>query len=302
MAHKTPALESADSPAIEYLMAELAAGVDANALEFALHCRGDALRVRRIEPDPTDPHATRLAEGELQGTLVESVIKRLRVMLDAADHPDPAVAAGWIRCCIDGRTWRDLFLRHVHDAESDTFVFEDRQTAADLAYRQADYTAAFALLDSMNERQIPAMLELQAHLLERGLGTQQDQTRANELRRAAKIPPSQWCLIGNIVEKRPYGPGGAEVREGTKHFKGRAKVYCLPPQWGDGYEQIAVVGRHRNNNRYTRKIISSAWVTNWRAQVVYSPTVLHRLNRRGLMWRSELDIKRWVARLREREG
>lgn len=82
---------------------------------------------------------------------------------------------------------------------------------------------------------------------------------------------SQWCLVGNIVEESPYGEGGQEMRPGTKHFSGGTKVYCLPAQWGDGYDQIVVIGRHRRSKQFKTMITSSDWVTNWRAKVVYNP-------------------------------
>jgi hypothetical protein len=87
-----------------------------------------------------------------------------------------------------------------------------------------------------------------------------------------------WCVVANVVTERPYGPGGAEKRPGTKHFRPRAKVYCFPALWGDGYDQIKVVGRHRGSNRYVTMIIKSAWLENWRAKLVYSPDVIRRLD------------------------
>jgi HSP90 family molecular chaperone len=53
-----------------------------------------------------------------------------------------------------------------------------------------------------------------------------------------------WCLIGNIIQERSYGEKEDEIRAGTKHFSPGTKVYCLPAQWGDGYDQILVIGRH----------------------------------------------------------
>jgi hypothetical protein len=119
---------------------------------------------------------------------------------------------------------------------------------------------------------------------------------------------SQWCLVGNIVEHRPHGEGGTEMRPGTKHFSGGTKVYCLPAQWGDGYDQIIVVGRHRGSKHFKTMIISSAWVTNFRAKVVYNPEVLRRLNvatdeqgRRN--WQSQEEVEMYVESIRtHREG
>lgn len=42
------------------------------------------------------------------------------------------------------------------------------------------------------------------------------------------MPPSRWCLVGNVVEERPCGEGGKEIRRGTRHFAPGAKVHCLP--------------------------------------------------------------------------
>ncbi len=89
---------------------------------------------------------------------------------------------------------------------------------------------------------------------------------------------SAWCLVANIVDERPYGPEGKETRRGTKHFAAGAKIYCFPFQWGDGYERIRVIGRHRGSRRFVTMIIKSDWLTNWRAQRVYSPAVIKQLD------------------------
>lgn len=116
------------------------------------------------------------------------------------------------------------------------------------------------------------------------------------------IQNSQWCLIGNIVDERPYGEGGQEKRSGSKHFAPGAKVYCLPAQWGDGYDQIIVIGRHRGSKHFKTMIISSIWVTNWRAKVVYNPEVLRRIRivtaepgRQN--WKSREEVEAWAAQL-----
>ena len=116
---------------------------------------------------------------------------------------------------------------------------------------------------------------------------------------------TQWCLVGNIVQSHPYGEGGTEQRPGTKHFSGGTKVYCLPAQWGDGYEQIVVIGRHRGCKGLVTMIISSEWVENWRAQVVYKPAVLKQLERAEQEhcrsnWRTKEDVELYVASMNQR--
>jgi hypothetical protein len=86
-----------------------------------------------------------------------------------------------------------------------------------------------------------------------------------------------WCPVANMVRERPYGPGGKEIRRGSRHFAPGAKLYCYPALWGDGYERIQVVGRHWASHRYVKMIVNEKWLTNWRVQLVYSPHVIHEL-------------------------
>ena len=115
---------------------------------------------------------------------------------------------------------------------------------------------------------------------------------------------SQWCLVGNIIEERPYGHGGEEIKKGTKHFAPNTKVYCLPAQWGDGYEQIIVIGQHRGAKKIKTMIISSDWVENWRAKVVYSPEIIRRIEKvTGEPWRqnwkSQEQVEMYVNSINE---
>lgn len=86
-----------------------------------------------------------------------------------------------------------------------------------------------------------------------------------------------WCPVANMTEERRHGPGGREIKRGSKHFAAGAKLYCFPAQWGDDYDQIEAVGRHRATHRYVKMIISSSWLENWRVQLVYSPAVVRML-------------------------
>jgi hypothetical protein len=45
----------------------------------------------------------------------------------------------------------------------------------------------------------------------------------------APAEPTDWCLVGNIVEEHRFGES-KELRRGSKHFTPGTKVYCLPPQ------------------------------------------------------------------------
>ena len=68
-----------------------------------------------------------------------------------------------------------------------------------------------------------------------------------------------------------------EIRKGTKHFSAGTKVYCYPPLWGDGYEKVKIIGRHRGSRDLVEMIMPSKWLTNWRVKMVYSPFVLSRM-------------------------
>jgi hypothetical protein len=81
-----------------------------------------------------------------------------------------------------------------------------------------------------------------------------------------------WCLVGNIINEHPVGEN-KEIKKGTKHFSPGTKVYCFPPQWGDGYEKIYVMGRPRQSSRFIKVILSSNLVTNWRIQQVFTSRI-----------------------------
>jgi hypothetical protein len=83
-----------------------------------------------------------------------------------------------------------------------------------------------------------------------------------------------WCIVANIVNERAYGPGGQETRRGTKHFAPGAKIYILYFFWGMGAQDVTVVGRHRRSHRYITMTIRTAWLVNWRVELVYSPYVI----------------------------
>jgi hypothetical protein len=86
-----------------------------------------------------------------------------------------------------------------------------------------------------------------------------------------------WCVVANISNHILYGPTH-EVTSGTKHFAAGTKVYCYPPLWGDGYESIKVIARHRGSKRYVEMIISAKALINCRAKLVYSPYLLDHLS------------------------
>lgn len=95
-----------------------------------------------------------------------------------------------------------------------------------------------------------------------------------------------YCLVGNIVEER-YNNSEQKAYKGTKHFSPGTKVYCFPPQWGDGYEKIKVIGRRRHSHRLIPVIIASKYVTNWRVKAVYKPFIIKQMHQNAYLHSTE---------------
>jgi hypothetical protein len=120
----------------------------------------------------------------------------------------------------------------------------------------------------------------------------------------APAEPSDWCLVGNVVDEHAFGES-KELRRGSKHFRPGTKVYCLPPQWGDGYEKVVAVGIARRPRRWITVVMPAALITNWRAKVVYKGEVMRRLREgfegRNRQWKSREEVESWAELLR-RQG
>jgi hypothetical protein len=109
--------------------------------------------------------------------------------------------------------------------------------------------------------------------------------------------PFIWCLVGNIIEERYYGEN-KEIKLGTKKFSPNAKVYCFPALWGDGFEEITVIGRTRKRKSYQTVITSSKYITNWRLQKVYEPFIIKKMKEnRG--WDESEESKKGISAMLE---
>lgn len=106
-----------------------------------------------------------------------------------------------------------------------------------------------------------------------------------------------WYLVANVRENQPFGKNH-EIRKGTKHFAPNTKVYCSYPQWGDGYENIIVGGRHRGSSKLVCMVIHWTKLTNWRTEYAYVPPL-------GSWevdeWKSKEQVELWAKRLRWRQ-
>jgi hypothetical protein len=110
-------------------------------------------------------------------------------------------------------------------------------------------------------------------------------------------PEAVWCIVANVAEIQLYGVD-SEERRGTKHFSPNTKVYCFPAQWGDGYENIKVIGRHRGSSRLAVMVIPRKRLTNWRVKLVRHPFVVSQL---GDAWTEEMALS-MVAKLQSDES
>jgi hypothetical protein len=97
-----------------------------------------------------------------------------------------------------------------------------------------------------------------------------------------------WCLIGNVINTE-NGDYKQEIKHGTKHFSPNTKVYCFPVLWGDGYENIKVIGRHRKNSRSICIIMPSKRIANWRLQKVYNPHIINVMQSQNGWTNSDKD-------------
>src|SRR5690349_1300579 len=92
-------------------------------------------------------------------------------------------------------------------------------------------------------------------------------------------PPARpvWCIAANVVQQRPYGPGGEQTRRGIRLFGPGAKVWVPDGYGGMGYETVVVIGRTRHSSRYAVVSVGTKFLNNFRVKLVYSPAVLARI-------------------------
>jgi hypothetical protein len=117
-----------------------------------------------------------------------------------------------------------------------------------------------------------------------------------------------FCVVANVAAETTHGVGGADIRSGVQHFSAGSKVWVLPPQWGDGGDQLIVVGHHRGTRGrgYSRIVMPRRHLTNFRVQAIYNPALLHALvasqDRYPTVprqWAGRDDAERFAAMWRE---
>jgi hypothetical protein len=89
---------------------------------------------------------------------------------------------------------------------------------------------------------------------------------------ASSNEPELWAAVANVREACRKGPGGAELRNGTKHFRGGAKVYVIDAFRGTCHT-VTVIGQHRKSRKWMCLHMPAHHLENLRPKLVYSPTV-----------------------------
>lgn len=100
-----------------------------------------------------------------------------------------------------------------------------------------------------------------------------------------------WCLVGNIVQQHEYGEEH-EIRYGTKQFSPNSKVYLAPVQWGDGYENVVVIGLPRHGLKVVEIVMKSKYIENYRMKKVYKPAILKRICSSSHWWWGDTEEDR----------
>lgn len=100
-----------------------------------------------------------------------------------------------------------------------------------------------------------------------------------------------WCLVGNIVEKHKFGEEH-EIRYGTKQFSRGTKVYLAPAQWGDGYENVVVIGLPRSGDKLIEVVTRSEYIENYRMKKIYKPEVLRKMCLSQRLWWGDTENDR----------
>jgi hypothetical protein len=89
-----------------------------------------------------------------------------------------------------------------------------------------------------------------------------------------------WGIAANVkMERFVWSRARAQLepRLENRHFAPGSKVYPFPPTWGDGYQQIYVLGQRRGSPHFTKIVISSAWLTDWRVELITFPPLIRAL-------------------------
>ena len=98
----------------------------------------------------------------------------------------------------------------------------------------------------------------------------------SELKRGRDVPEWSWCLVGDIVQSRPFGEERRTVF-GTKHFKPGTKVYIVNAFWGGGGDRCTALGIPRYTDHLIGVHMDTTLIRNFRCEKVDDKDVLRAM-------------------------
>ena len=111
-----------------------------------------------------------------------------------------------------------------------------------------------------------------------------------------------WAVVANVAEQTNHGADGDLKTSGTRHFSPGTKVWILPAEWGDGWDDALLVGRHRGSRRYVQMVVPLRHLREFRVEGVYSRAVMRELTKpwdsergRPLQWSSRAEAQEVIA-------
>jgi hypothetical protein len=104
-----------------------------------------------------------------------------------------------------------------------------------------------------------------------------------------------WCVVANVKREHPFGPGGAEQRSGTRHFRGGTKVYIADCYPGNCHT-VAAIGLHRKSRKFILCVVNVTHLEQFRVRLVYHPKVLELIKNDERCWiRTKDEAEKWAA-------
>ena len=70
------------------------------------------------------------------------------------------------------------------------------------------------------------------------------------------------------------------------------QILLAPIQWGDGYENVVVIGKPRHRRGLIEIVMRRKYITSYRLQKVFQPAVLERMEKSEYLWWDGTDADR----------
>lgn len=94
---------------------------------------------------------------------------------------------------------------------------------------------------------------------------------------AAKVPEALRLATASVLKEVRCGVGGVDLKRGTRHFRGGAKVYIIDNYPGT-CESVIVIGHERHSGRYVQLALKVWRLEDFRITTVYSPKVVQMVH------------------------